>query len=75
MRECPAVRTTKHILVIFIAVLLYHCIGTWPYLRHRYEFDFGYIGIGGSVSAMITDVSVFLAGVGVFATAVTSLDE
>ena len=75
MRECAAARMTKHIRVILIAVLLYYCIGTWPYLRHRNEFDFGNIGIGGSVSAMITEVLLFLAGVGVFARAVTSLDE
>ena len=31
--------------------------------------------LSGSVSAMITNVSVVLAGVGVFAVAATSLDE
>ena len=70
-----SLRTAKRFFNVFFAILLYHCIGTWLYLRQAIEIDFGYISLSGSVSALITNVSVVLAGVGVFAVAATSLDE
>jgi len=70
-----SLRTAKRFFNVLFAILLYHCIGTWLYLRQAIEIDFGYMSLSGSVSAMITNVSVVLAGVGVFAVAATSLDE
>ena len=70
-----AIRTAKRVLNIFFAILLYHCICTWLYLRNSDQMDFGYFILNNVTTIAITIFALVLTAVGVFAVAATSLDE
>lgn len=70
-----AIRTAKRVLNIFFAILLYHCICTWLYLRNSDRMDFGYFILNNVTTIAITIFALVLTAVGVFAVATTSLDE
>ena len=70
-----ATRTAKRVLNVFYALLIYHCICAWLYLRNSDQMDFGYFILNNVTTIAITIFALVLTAVGVFAVATTSLDE
>ena len=49
-----AIRTAKRVLNVFFALLIYHCICAWLYLRLANQMDFGYFILNGATTIAIT---------------------
>jgi hypothetical protein len=62
-----AIRTAKRVLNVFFAILLYHCICTWLYLRNSDQMDFGYFILNNIATIAITVFALVLTAISCFA--------
>jgi hypothetical protein len=62
-----AIRTAKRVLNVFFALLIYHCICAWLYLRLANQMDFGYFILNGATTIFITIFALVLTGISCFA--------
>ena len=62
-----ATRTAKRVLNVFYALLIYHCICAWLYLRLANQMDFGYFILNGVTTIAITIFVLVLTAISCYA--------